>query len=153
MGHLFQGRYKALLCDRNEYLLELVRYIHLNPGRMRKGLNPRKYRWSSHRAYLGEKGAVGVETEAVLGQLAKSVGQARRAYVKFIEEGAGGGHEEKYYQATDQRFLGDENFVETVASRAQEKEIDALTAKQKKLMTDEFAARKKYEEYLANITE
>jgi len=124
VGHLFQGRYKALLCDRNEYLLELVRYIHLNPGRMRKGLNPRKYRWSSHRAYLGEKGAVGVETEAVLGQLAKSVGQARRAYVKFIEEGAGGGHEEKYYQATDQRFLGDENFVETVASRAQEKEIE-----------------------------
>jgi putative transposase len=124
VGHLFQGRYKALLCDRDKYLLELVRYIHLNPYRMRKGLNPWKYRWSSHRAYLGEKGPVGIETETVLGQMAKRIGQARQAYLKFMEEGMGEGHEEKYYQATDQRFLGDEDFVERVASRAREKEIE-----------------------------
>jgi len=124
VGHLFQGRYKAILCDRDEYLLELVRYIHLNPGRMRNAIDPWKYRWSSHRAYVGEKSAVGVATERVLGQLAKSLGQARRAYGRFMGEGLGEGHEEKYYQATDQRFLGDEAFVEKVALRAQGKDIE-----------------------------
>jgi REP element-mobilizing transposase RayT len=125
VGHLFQGRYKAILCDRNAYLLELVRYIHLNPGRMRTAVDPCKFRWSSHRAYLGEKTELKIETEAVLGQMAKGVTQARRSYMKFIDEGLGGGHEEKYYQAPDQRFLGDEAFVEKVASRAKVKDVEA----------------------------
>jgi REP element-mobilizing transposase RayT len=124
VGHLFQGRYKAILCDRNAYLLELVRYIHLNPARMRNAVDAGKFQWSSHRAYLGEKTAVKVETEAVLGQMGKGVAQAQRAYVKFIDEGVGGGHQEKYYEATDQRFLGDERFVEKVASRAKMKDIE-----------------------------
>lgn len=123
VGHLFQGRYKAILCDRNQYLLELVRYIHLNPARMRSPLDPWKYQWSSHRAYLGERTAIVVETEPVLGQLGKSVGQARQAYLQFMKEGLRSGHEEKYYQTTDQRFLGDEAFVEEVASKAKEKDI------------------------------
>lgn len=124
VGHLFQGRYKAILCDRNAYLLELVRYIHLNPGRMKDFVSPWKFRWSSHRSYLGATGEVKVATEAVLGQLAKRTGPAQRAYVKFMEEGLAGGHEEKYYQATDQRFLGNESFVEKVASRAKVRDIE-----------------------------
>ena len=50
VGHLFQGRYKAILCDRNEYLLVLVRYIHLNPVRAGIVKDPADYRWSSHRS-------------------------------------------------------------------------------------------------------
>ena len=92
-------------CDRNQCLLELVRYIHLNPARMRAPLDPWKYRWSSHRAYLGERAALAVETEPVLGQMGRSVTQARRAYLRFMEDGLGSGHEEKYYQTADQRFL------------------------------------------------
>ena len=123
VGHLFQGRYKAILCDRNQYLLELVRYIHLNPARMRTPLDPWKYRWSSHRAYLGEVRPVTVETEPVLGQMGNSVGQARRSYLRFMEVATGSGHEEKYYQTADQRFLGDEAFVEEVASKAKNKDV------------------------------
>ena len=123
VGHLFQGRYKTILCDRDQYLLELVRYIHLNPARMRSPLDPWKYWWSSHRAYLGERMPVIVETEVVLGQMGKSAGQARRAYLQFMKEGLGSGHEEKYYQTTDQRFLGDEAFVEKVASKAKNKDV------------------------------
>jgi hypothetical protein len=123
VGHLFQGRYKAILCDRDAYLMELVRYIHLNPGRLRNALDPWKYRWSSHRAYLGEQTNVRVDTGIVLGQLAKNVGPARRAYIKFMEDGLGG-HEEKYYQATDQRFLGDETFVEEVTKRTKDKDVE-----------------------------
>jgi REP element-mobilizing transposase RayT len=68
-GHLFQGRFKAILCDRDAYLLELVRYIHLNPARIRQPQDPWKYRWSSHRAYLGGWTAVEVNSEEVLAQL------------------------------------------------------------------------------------
>jgi len=92
---------------------------------MKNAVDPWKFRWSSHRSYLGEKTEVRVETEPVLGQLAKGLGQSRRAYVRFMEEGLGGGHDERYYQATDQRFLGDATFVEKVASRANAKEIEA----------------------------
>jgi putative transposase len=52
VGHLFHGRYKAVLCDKDAYLLELVRYTHLNPVRSCMTSNPREYPWSSQRAYL-----------------------------------------------------------------------------------------------------
>jgi len=121
--HLFQDRYKAILCDRNPYLLQLVRYIHLNPARMRRPWNPWKYRWSSHRAYLGEATPIRIETEPVFGQMGNDVREARRAYLRFVEEGLGSGHEEKYYQTTDQRFLGDEGFVAEVATKSRDNEI------------------------------
>jgi REP element-mobilizing transposase RayT len=124
VGHLFQGRYKAIVCDRDAYLLELVRYIHLNPARLRNGRDPWKYRWSSHRAYLGANTKVRIASDLVLGEMAKKVGQARRAYVKFMEEGLAGGHEQKYYQTIDQRFLGDETFVEKVSKKVTEKDIE-----------------------------
>ncbi|MDQ6962001.1 MAG: transposase, partial [Mariprofundaceae bacterium] len=52
-GHLFQGRYKAILIDHNTYFLDLVRYIHLNPVRAKMVKDARDYEWSGHRAYLG----------------------------------------------------------------------------------------------------
>jgi hypothetical protein len=117
VGHLFQGRYKAIICDRQTYLLELMRYLHLNPGRMRRPMDPWRYRWSSHRAYVGKDSLVKVETAVVLGELAKSVGQARLAYLRFMAEGKGSGHQSDYYDVRDQRFLGDERFVEQIDER------------------------------------
>jgi REP-associated tyrosine transposase len=125
VGHLFQGRYKAILCDRQAYLLELVRYLHLNPGRMRVPLDPWRYGWSSHGAYLGKGGLVKIEISVVLGELAKSVGQARRAYLRFMAEGRGSGHQPDYYDVRDQRFLGDSDFVEQIDERVGgEREIE-----------------------------
>jgi putative transposase len=124
VGHLFQGRYKAILCDRESYLLELVRYLHLNPARIRHPLDPWKYRWSSHGAYLGKGSRVRIETSMVLGQLGKGLGQARRAYLRFMAEGREMGHQEDYYQTVDQRFLGDERFVEEIDQRSRgEREV------------------------------
>lgn len=125
VGHLFQGRYKAILCDRDSYLLELVRYLHLNPARLRHPLDPWRYRWSSHGAYVGKDSPVKVETSVVLGQLGKVVGNARRAYLQFMAEGKELGHQENYYQTVDQRFLGDERFVEQIEQRSpEEREIE-----------------------------
>ena len=125
VGHLFQGRYKAILCDRDSYLLELVRYIHLNPARLKRPKDPWKYLWSSQRAYLGERTAVQIDTKWVLGQFGRTSAQARRAYRKFMEEGIGQGHVERYYEVVDQRFLGDEEFIEKVDKRAQGREVEA----------------------------
>jgi len=119
VGHLFQGRYKAILCDRDAYLLELVRYLHLNPERMRAPMDAGNYRWSSHRAYLGQDSVVKIETAAVLGEFASSAGKARLAYLKFIAEGKDAGHQADYYDVRDQRFLGDERFVEEIEGRIQ----------------------------------
>jgi len=125
VGHLFQGRYKAILCDRQAYLLELVRYLHLNPGRMRAPMDPWKYKWSSHAAYLGKSGSVRIDTSAVLGELNRSVGQARRAYLRFMAEGKGAGHQAVYYDVWDQRILGDKNFVEQIDKKIRsEREIE-----------------------------
>ncbi len=110
-GHLFQGRYKAILCDREAYLLELVRYLHLNPARLRQPQDPWRYPWSSHGAYLGHSGLVEVETLPILEQFHPQVGPARKAYRQFMQEGLKSGHQAKYYEVVDQRFLGDERFL------------------------------------------
>jgi REP element-mobilizing transposase RayT len=123
VGHLFQGRYKAILCDRDAYLLELVRYIHLNPARLKNPEEVTTYQWSSYHAYLGRKGPVAVKTDLILGQLGNTAAQASKAYRKFIEDGQNLGHDERYYQAVDQRFLGDEKFIQQIAERAPQGEI------------------------------
>src|SRR6266404_4682508 len=53
IGHLFQGRYKSILCQTDRYLGELVRYIHLNPVRAKLVKRPENFKYSGHRAYLG----------------------------------------------------------------------------------------------------
>jgi len=121
-GHVFQGRYQAILCDREAYLLELVRYLHLNPARIRTPLNPWTYRWSSHAAYLGRGGAVKVTTAPVLEFFHRQRGPARQAYRKFMLDGLAHGHQAQFYETVDQRFLGDERFIaeadrRTAASR------------------------------------
>ena len=133
VGHLFQGRYKAILCDRDAYVLELVRYLHLNPERMRSPLDAANYRWSSHRAYLGKDSLVRIETAPVLGEFAKSVSKARLAYLKFIAEGKAAGHRTDYYDVRDQRFLGDERFIEKIEERVEGDREIALPAPQAKI--------------------
>jgi|CXWL01.1.fsa_nt_gi REP element-mobilizing transposase RayT len=111
-GHVFQGRYQAILCDRDAYLLELVRYLHLNPARMRTPLSPWTYRWSSHPAYVGRSSPVQVNTTTVLGSFHRQLGPARQAYRRFLQEGLAQGHQARFYETVDQRFLGDEGFIE-----------------------------------------
>jgi len=110
-GHLFQGRYKAILCDRDTYLLELVRYIHLNPARARAGLDPWRYPWSSHAAYMGKPSAVTVETSFILRQFAPRLGRARRAYLLFLANGLAQGDQAQYEDPGDQRIQGGEEFT------------------------------------------
>ena len=116
-GHLFQGRYKAVLVDADAYLLELTRYLHLNPVRARMVTEPEEYRWSGHRAYLGLEAILWLTTEWVLGQFSGSMlTAARRAYRRFVLEGKGKSRQEEYHKGSDadSRILGDDTFIDRV---------------------------------------
>ena len=128
-GHLFQGRYKAILCAKDSYLLELSRYIHLNPVRVKAVRDPAKYRWSSYHAYLGGKaqGSEYVDVEPVLAYFGSSDG--RNQYRKFVLEGIKEGHRAEYYEVAEARILGDGKFVEEVKTKLGEKERPKLTIK------------------------
>jgi putative transposase len=74
-GHVFEQSYKALLVDKDNYLLQVSRYIHLNPVSARMVTRPQDYRWSSYRSYMKGKGITGLKGEKVLGYL---VGDRKR---------------------------------------------------------------------------
>jgi len=85
VGHLFQGRYRAILCDKDAYLLELVRYIHLNPVRAKVVMESERYSWTGHLSYLGKVRDGLVEEDFVLGQFGHNKSLARRRYRQFIK--------------------------------------------------------------------
>ena len=85
-GHLFQGRYKAILIDADAYLKELSRYIHLNPVRASKVSQPSDYQWSSYGAYVGMQSAPEfLETSLILSQFGDNMKQSKKSYRKFVE--------------------------------------------------------------------
>jgi REP element-mobilizing transposase RayT len=122
-GHLFQGRYKAVLVDADSYLLELTRYIHLNPVRAGMVHEPEEYPWSGHRAYLGTETIPWLTFDWVLAQFGKNVARARIEYRKFVEQGKDDGYRQEFHGggAGDSRILGDDSFIERVLAHADEK--------------------------------
>jgi REP element-mobilizing transposase RayT len=120
VGHLFQKRYKAILCQTDQYLAELVRYIHLNPVRAKMVSDPTAYRYSSHRAYLGMDGPWLVDIEPVLRHFGATKKLARERFEMFVKAGIKLGRREEFYRAEEGRILGAEEFVETTKKRAGE---------------------------------
>lgn len=110
-GHLLQGRYKAILCQSDQYLAELVRYIHLNPVRAKMVRSPRDFRYSSHRAYLGLDQERLVDVEPVLRHFGATKRLARERFRLFVRAGMKLGHQEEFYRAEGGRILGSEEFV------------------------------------------
>jgi REP element-mobilizing transposase RayT len=86
-GHLFQNRYKSIVCEEDHYLLELVRYVHLNPVRAGMVTDPASYPWSSHALYLQRRPPGWLHAEPVLALLG-----GRVAYRRFVAAGMGQGH-------------------------------------------------------------
>lgn len=117
VGHLLQGRHKAILCQSDRYLSELVRYIHLNPVRARMVNMPEDYRYSSHRAYLGMGPAGIVDVDPVLRHFGARKDVARDAYRQFVAAGIKQGHCEEYYAADEGRILGSEEFIDATIHR------------------------------------
>lgn len=116
VGHLLQGRYKAILVDKEGYLKELARYVVLNPVRAGLVGRPEDWRWSSYRATAGEVAPpVWLETDWLLSQLAGDRQRARAVYKDFVREGRGMGS--PWNQLRQQIYLGLERFVEEMQRR------------------------------------
>ena len=116
-GHVLQGRYKAILCDSDTYLAELVRYIHLNPVRAKMVRRADHYAYSSHRDYVGIERTALVDVEPVLRRFGGTKKKAIERYRLYVSAGRRLGHEERYYRADEGRVLGDDEFVDRVIHR------------------------------------
>jgi len=128
VGHLFQGRYKANIVDADSYLLELIRYIHLNPYRAKITRQPEKYRWSSYRFYL-EDDLPWLITEFVLGQFSEEIKKAKQAFRRLVEEGKADAEEGGIFDPirSDGRLIGDDQFMERVQESEDAVRRDWLT--------------------------
>jgi REP-associated tyrosine transposase len=90
VGHVFQGRYKAILVEKDAYLLELVRYVVLNPVRAGMVAEAAEWPWSSHRAVLLQRSAESwLDRDWILGHFGKQRRVAARKYADFVRAGAG----------------------------------------------------------------
>ena len=154
-GHLFENRYKSILCDEDNYLLALVRYIHLNP--IRAGIvntieELDRYPWSGHRMIIGKATLPGMDIENVLLQFGGTRSKARKEYRRFMREGVaqgqlkeltGGGllrsqggwsqvlgmRRRGQQEDFDQRILGGGEFVNQVLKETEDLQLRQLKHK------------------------
>lgn len=152
VGHLFQNRYKSIVCEEDTYLLELTRYIHLNP--LRKKMVPgieelKKYPWTGHSAIMGTVKRDWQDSEAILSYFSSKKKRAVMLYEQFLAEGValgkrpelvGGGlirslggwstvlslRRRDTHTVSDERVLGSSDFVLDLFSEAEQKAKDTL---------------------------
>ena len=111
MGHLFQGRFKAILVERDAYLLELARYLVLNPVRAGMVQEAGDWLWSSHRAMVGRASPPDwLETDWLLGQFGHERSRAQAGYAAFVCDGIG--QPSLWEGLRHQVYLGSEAFAE-----------------------------------------
>ncbi len=137
-GHLFQNRYKSIVCEEDSYLLELVRYIHLNPLRAKlvsdlAGLH--RYPWSGHAVLMGKQEMAGQAIKEVYYHFGKSMQKGRQGYLEFVSDGVGQGKRQDLVggglkrsqgaqavgaiepESFDERVLGSGEFVDGLRSQ------------------------------------
>ncbi len=116
VGHVFQGRYKAILVQKEAYLLELARYIVLNPVRARMVGSVGDWPWSSYRATVGADDAPDwLETRWILSALAHTQTEAIERYIRFVADGKG--QPSPWEQLKHQVFLGSGTFIDAMRGK------------------------------------
>ncbi len=109
-GHLFQGRYKAILIQKDSHLLEVCRYVVLNPVRAKMAEKPEAWKWSSYRATAGrEAGHACLTKEWVLGQFGGKLAGAEKEYRLFVGWGIG---KSIWHEVRGQAILGEDGFAD-----------------------------------------
>lgn len=121
VGHLFQGRYKAILVQKEDYLLEVARYVVLNPVRAGMVKRAGDWRWSSYLATVGASAKPDwLTTDWLLAAFGGNRTRAAHAYKAFVHEGAG--QASLWDGLRNQIFLGSEAFVDDMQSRIEQRE-------------------------------
>jgi len=167
VGHLFQNRYKSIVCEEEAYLLELSRYIHLNP--LRGGVvadltKLKEYPWSGHSVLMGKVARDWQDTESILSFFSPRLPTARAKYERFVADGVpmgrrpglvGGGlirsaggwsqvvslRRHKMPMASDERVLGSGEFIEEVLSQAEKRLEETLRLNARKIELGTLASR------------
>jgi len=118
VGHIFQGRFKGILVESETYLLELSRYIVLNPVRARRVRSTKDWRWSSYRATAGFKEPHAcLMTDWILSRFGKQKKRAQEGYRQFVREGKG--QPSPWESLKNQIYLGSDQFVEDMQRKIQ----------------------------------
>jgi putative transposase len=123
VGHVLQGRYKSIIVDKNNYLLELCRDIVLNPVRAGRVRSAKDWRWSSYRATAGLAPAVDwLQTDRVLGLFGRSRPLSQRRYREFVKQGLA--QPSPWRALRGQVFLGSERFLQSMERLLQGRPLD-----------------------------
>lgn len=131
-GHLFQGRYKAILVEKDEYAKELSRYIHLNPVRAKLSEKPEDYFWSSYNFYIGRvKAPQWLHLDFILGYFGGKTVAAQKGYQAFVLALLDQEYESPLKEVVNSVMLGNQDFIQFikenfVSGQKQDKEIPAL---------------------------
>ena len=129
VGHVLQGRYKAIIVDKDNYLLELCRYIVLNPVRAGMVKTAKDWRWSSYRATAGLASVVDwLQTDRVLGLFGRGRALSQRRYREFVKQGKA--QPSPWKALRGQVFLGNERFLESMDRLLQGRHLDNVPREQ-----------------------
>ena len=146
VGHLFQGRFKSILVEKDNYLLELARYIVLNPVRAKIVQSVCDWPWSSYTATAGEEQAPAFLTvEQILIQFDADPVRAVRAYRQFVREGL---TVDVWDELQAGLFFGSDRFVERLRPLLNDKSLDPEYRKRER-----FAARPSLQELFVDVTD
>jgi REP element-mobilizing transposase RayT len=120
VGHIFQGRFKSVLVEQESYLLELCRYVVLNPVRAGMVKQAGAYRWSSYKATVGlVKAPSFLAVDWILAQFGKRRGQAQKEFMRFVQAGMKGASPWEELKA--QCILGSKEFIEKLKPALKDK--------------------------------
>lgn len=129
VGHLFQGRYKSIVVDRENYLLELCRYVVLNPVRAGMVSKPGDWKWSSYLATAGEvEKPDWLEVDWILGQFDRVREKAKEAYKRFVLDGVGG--QSPWTKLQGQIWLGNRAFLERMERLVEKRDLEEVPSAQ-----------------------
>jgi REP element-mobilizing transposase RayT len=123
-GHLFQGRFKAIVVDRDSYLLELSRYLHLNPVRANMAEKPEDYPYSSYGCFAASTGDKLVTTRTILEMISSNPAMAREKYISFVESAMGEEIESPFKKVYGGIILGNVNFVKGVLGKIEDDQLE-----------------------------
>lgn len=131
VGHVFQGRYKAIIVEKDGYLLELARYVVLNPLRAGMVKDIADWHWSSYAAMLGTQAAPEwLQTDWILGQFSSQRRRAINLYIDFVR--AGVGLPSVWEQLSGQVFLGSDRFLKRMQAMSDKATIGEIPRAQRR---------------------
>lgn len=133
-GHLFQGRYKAILVDKDIYLLELSRYLHLNPVRAKIVEKPEEHSYSSYGSYITDKKEDIVVTGMLLGMLTSDKATAKERYKAYVESVMGEELKSPMEKVYGGMMLGREGFIREVLSRLENDQLEGAEVSHRKAL-------------------